>query len=121
MSARRCVLAGRDGHVCTSRPQWHHPVKQQRIRDRFPRGAWRVRGDAIWIPIGKFDKEASEYVELITLARILRDPRNRVWACWAAHQKIEGDHSYLPHDAWEFALEFGLAAQLENDIARQRG
>lgn len=122
-----CVLAGVDGHVCSGRPQWHHPIKKQRVRDAFPRGAWRPRRpDPEWqspewepVPRGYSVRDVSEDFEARSLAAILRDPRNRIWACWDAHQAIEGDVSRLPAPVWEFAREFGLDAQLENDIRRQ--
>jgi hypothetical protein len=119
----RCVLAGVDGHRCNGRPQWHHPVKQQRIRRRFEYGAFFQESDGRWLPCSRTwpasECKAVGY-RVKTLRQILGDERNRVWACWDAHQQIEGDVSNLPASVWEFAREFGLDAQLENDIARQR-
>lgn len=120
MSERRCVFAGRDGHVCTSRPQWHHPIKKQRIRDRFKHGAWLDVRTGRWNAAHRTDPVRRNGFESRTLGAILQDERNRIWACWDAHQAIEGDVRNLPEPVWEFAREFGLDAQLENDVARQR-
>jgi hypothetical protein len=117
------VLAAVGGHRCNGRPQWHHPVKKQRIKGKFKFGAVRdFSGSARrWMPATRYAPVTRNDDTELTLRRILIDPRNRVWACWDAHQVIEGDHRYLAPAAWEFAREFGLDAELENDIARQRG
>jgi hypothetical protein len=121
------VLAGVGGHRCNGRPQWHHPVKQQRIKGKFKHGARIIEGGprgharVLWEPATRHDPVVRSDRFSRTLRDILIDPRNRVWACWDAHQAIEGDHRHLAPAAWEFAREFGLDAGLENDIARQRG
>lgn len=115
----RCVLAG-PGHRCYGRPQWHHPIKQQRIKRAFPYGARRHLTSGAWEPAPRLKPVTRSSPTERSLNRILTDERNRVWACWDAHQAIEGDYSRLPESVWEFAREFGLDAQLENDIARQR-
>lgn len=113
-----CVMSGRPGHRCTGASQWHHPVKQQRIRDRFPYGAWRG-DDGRWHPAPRSDPVTRSTADGRSLNRIIEDPRNRIWACWHAHQVIEGDVKDLPACVWEFAREFGLDAGLEGDIRRQ--
>lgn len=130
MSRERCELAGR-GACGPGRVQWHHPIKQQRIRDRFPRGAWRPGEDHVlrsehedWEPIprGYSVRDVSPGFETVTLTAILRDERNRMMLCsgpLSHHSEVEGDYRNLPERVWEFAREFGLLAMLENDIARQ--
>ncbi len=111
----KCVLA--DGE-CYGRLEWHHVVKQQRLRREFPHGA-ALRpaevGARCWVRPNYGEAPS------LTLADILGDTRNRVWLC-KHHHKLVTNHRVdvpLPDSVWEFAREFGLDAALENDLARR--
>jgi hypothetical protein len=115
----KCVLA--DGE-CAGRLEWHHAIKQQRLKRKFPLGAYFGKGLG-WQPVTRFGLLQDWYVgyPIKPLDEILGDTRNRVWLCSHHHEKVTNGRLKveLPESVWEFAAEFGLTAQLENDLARQ--
>lgn len=118
--APRCAL-GPDS--CGGPLEWHHPILQQRIRDRFRRGAWRPEfSDEVWQPVGKLGIPADVDAEMMTARDICGDTRNRIVLCDDHHDRLHNGRleAELPEQVWKFAREFGLDAQLENDLARKR-
>ena len=114
----KCVLANSE---CRGRLEWHHAVKQQRLKREFKYGAvWKIR-DAKWIPCSHYDPVVySQEGFARSLYDILGDPRNRIWLCSAHHEKLTNARVQvpIPESVWEFCDEFGLRAMLENDLAR---
>jgi hypothetical protein len=112
-----------DSRECAGRLEWHHAVKQQRLRREFPVGAWRLtHGDVTWKRIEpRWPVPPIVPNEVVSLDDILGDPRNRVWLCSHHHELVTNGRLdvALPRSVWEFAREFGLDAQLENDLARR--
>lgn len=109
----RCAFAGPD---CEGRLEWHHCLTKNRLKRMFPYGGSREPGDRQWYPISRLGPGT----QTIPLTEILGDARNRVWLCSHHHELVTNGRLKveLPESVWEFAREFGLAAQLENDIAR---
>lgn len=106
-----CQFADGD---CAGRLEWHHAIKQQRLRREFRYGAWRVDGDRWWVPASRgADPD-------LFLDQILGDPRNRVFLCTHHHELVTNGRLTveLPDSVWEFAREFGLTGMLENDLRR---
>ncbi len=119
--ASGATIRGESIGPCAGPLQVHHWIKQQRIKRAFPRGAFRHSG-AGWQPVPRGIEDFRELGtpgQLLPVDGILADPRNLIVLCWDHHQRLEGDYSALPPAVWEFAREFGLDAQLENDIARR--
>lgn len=116
-----CVFRNGEHGKCEGRLQWHHAIKQQRLKRGFPWGAWRGLAQT-WQPIGRYDlTPRGGDIEMIPLADILGDARNRVWVCSHHHELVTNGrlHVELPQSVWEFADEYGLRAMLENDLARR--
>lgn len=120
-----CVFRGTGNGPCTVRssPQNHHVVRQQRIRRRFPYGAYREPDGSPWRRVDRhgLDPDLDVGVEQLSLARILADPRNLMRVCKGHHDRVTGAALYaaVPESVWEFAREFGFVAELENDLARR--
>ena len=53
MLASRCVFAGGEHGPCEGRLEWHHAIKQQRLKRQFPFGGSREPGDKQWYREGK--------------------------------------------------------------------
>ena len=118
----RCQL---ESPECRGRLEWHHAIKQQRIRREFKWGAWArpqytLPGPGAWVPAHRSEPVTRSHATALTLDDILGDTRNRVWLCSFHHEKVTNGRLKveLPESVWEFAREHGLEAQLENDIAR---
>lgn len=108
---------------CDGRLEWHHAIKQQRIKREFKYGALH-NGDLAtpeWVPASRHDPVSATDAYGLTLDHILGDPRNRVWLCSHHHELVTNGRLdvELPESVWVFARKFGLAAQLENDLARR--
>jgi hypothetical protein len=105
---------------CGGRLEWHHVIKQQRLKREFRFGAWRIPSDETWRPYDRRDNQVPFKLRK-TLDQILGDERNRVWLCSAHHERVTNGRleAPLPDSVYEFAAEFGLTAQLENDLARR--
>lgn len=112
-----CQFANED---CAGRLEWHHVVKQQRLKREFRYGAWRHPGEATYRPIGRHGVRSIHETEHLSLTQILGDPRNRVWVCSFHHERISNGRVKveLPDSVWEFARAFGLEGMLENDLRR---
>src|SRR6266498_2440841 len=109
-----------DRYGCSARLEWHHAIKQQRLKREFKYGArWRDEGMAShWAPARRYDPVTRSGPFQRTLDDILGDTRNRVWLCSHHHELVTNNRveAPLPESVWEFAREFGLDAQLENDL-----
>ncbi len=110
----KCALADKD---CRGRLEWHHAVKQQRLRREFKYGAYRSSPDFAWSPLTRHGPPNGGWdywpdYALRTLDDILGDPRNRVWLCSHHHELTTNGRVQpeLPDSVWEFA---------RNDIARR--
>lgn len=117
-SGSKCALADKG---CRGRLEWHHAIKQQRLRREFKHGAYSWLGK--WRPLPRPALQSNVYPHLarLSLDDILGDPRNRIWLCSHHHElttngRLEVE---LPEPVWEFAREFGLVGALENDLARR--
>jgi hypothetical protein len=98
--------------------EWHHAVKQQRIKRAFPHGAiWGLS----WHPATRYSPVTHGSPVTRTLDDILGDTRNRVWLCSRHHELVTNGRLEieLPESVWEFAADFGFTAGLENDEARR--
>lgn len=120
-----CEFANEPGHVCAGRIEWHHVIKKQRIKDRFPRGAYRgFDAGTPWQPLTRTGSYFPPgHIEYLPLAEILADPRNRMWLCKeGAHEPVTNARSRfpIPMRVWDFANDFGMTGALENDLAKQR-
>jgi hypothetical protein len=113
-----CQLQGPE---CRGRLEWHHAVKQQRLKREFKHGAFRYDISKPWLPAKRFAPASTSDQWNRTLDDILGDTRNRVWLCSHHHELVTNGRLEppLPDEVWEFADEFGLTAQLENDLARR--
>lgn len=128
-SQPRCALFQRHHGPCRGEIQWHHVVKQQRITHKFANGAYLIRDSHIWQPIPRYGVDyvrahGWDVAATITLDLILADGRNRMWLCTEGHHEPVTNgriHPKVPDSVWEFAREYGMVADLENDLARQRG
>lgn len=122
----KCQFAGGGHGPCEPPLQWHHAIKQQRLKRAFPRGAWRSLPDmSVWRPVPRGGLVAVMDGGIpcgtcLGLDDILGDTRNRIWLCSRHHELVTNGRLkvQLPESVWLFAAEFGLTAQLENDIAR---
>lgn len=112
---------------CHGRLEFHHAVRQQRIKREFPHGAWRARSGAFkrqqaWHPIPRSTLLSDIAIdpEFAALSDILGDTRNRIWLCQAHHERLHNKRFELelPESVLEFAAEFGFTAALENDARR---
>jgi hypothetical protein len=109
---------------CRGRLEWHHAIKQQRLKRKFAWGAFWLPTELRWVP-GSRTWPASECkrigYEVRELADILGDERNRVWLCSHHHELVTNSRLEppLPESVWVFAREFGLTGMLENDLARR--
>src|SRR4051812_17634686 len=117
----RCYFADGQGlqiryKGCHGPLQWHHVIKQQRIRKEFPYGATlrygALRGDSEkWRPAVRHE-DAERRVD-----DILGDPRNRIWLCDRHHQFVTNARIYIPRSAMaeveEFAKDYGLEGWLD--------
>jgi hypothetical protein len=107
---------------CHGRLEWHHAIKQQRLKRTFPHGArWAQQGLASrWVPADRYGPVSRYGIGARTLDDILGDTRNRVFLCTRHHELVTNGRLKveLPPSVWRFAEEFGLTAQLENDIRR---
>jgi hypothetical protein len=116
----KCVL-GADGG-CEGRLEWHHAIKQQRLKRQFPFGALACYS-AITDATGQRWMCADRYEEGcdLSLDDILGDTRNRIWLCSHHHELVTNGRveAPLPDSVWIFAKEFGLEGMLDNDIARR--
>lgn len=116
MRVRGCALAGLE---CQPPIEWHHVITKNRLKRQFPLGAWRERyTDGTWRPITR--SMNTDFLDTKTLNLILGDKRNRVWLCTYHHELLTNARLWLkpPQSVWEFAADFGLTGQLENDVAR---
>jgi hypothetical protein len=121
-----CALANPlEAHYgCSGRLEWHHAIKQQRLKREFKHGAviWLDPGSSQrWVPAFRTNAVREDTAFRRTLDSILGDTRNRVWLCSHHHELVTNGRLEppLPDEVWEFADEFGLTAQLENDLARR--
>lgn len=115
----KCALADKG---CAGRLEWHHAIKQQRLKREFKYGAWRhFSGRQAWFAASRYDPVTRRTIESRTLDDIVGDPRNRVWLCSHHHELVTNGRLKLelPESVWEFAREFGLVGMLENDLARR--
>lgn len=113
-----CALASKD---CAGRLEWHHVIKQQRLRREFKYGAFEIptwqltaASEQVWSPAHRYaDPDLS-------LDSILGDTRNRIFLCSHHHELVTNGRVKveLPDSVWEFAREFGLEGMLENDLRR---
>lgn len=117
-----CVFVGAPAVPACSETglQWHHPIKQQRLKHLFPRGAIFDVDLLRWKPIDK-GTTVSGRSQVRTLAELLGDARNRVWICERHHELVTKGRIYVtfPSSVWAFARELGLDGMLENDLARE--
>lgn len=124
MSESLCVFGSLGD--CAGRLQWHHVVPQQRLKRRFPHGAYRAKlaGEFTqWLPIPRTGLPrdiAPVEMEQTSLRLILRDQRNRANVCAFHHGQVEARRIYVdPSDpVREFAREYGLEAELDQDAVR---
>jgi hypothetical protein len=116
-----CVFAGKD---CAGRLEWHHAIKQQRLRREFKYGARRDsiyhRPNGLWVPAHRVAPVTQTLYGQRTLDDILGDTRNRIFLCSHHHELVTNGRLKveIPESVYEFAREFGLEAQLENDLRR---
>jgi hypothetical protein len=105
---------------CGGRLEWHHAIKQQRLRREFRYGGVWAQG-RFWPGSRYAPVTESRYGLLVTLDDILGDERNRVFLCSHHHELVTNGRLEppLPDEVWVFAREFGLTGMLENDLARR--
>lgn len=113
----KCVFAGSEHGPCSGRIQWHHVYPKSRLKKQFKYGAFRfsAAGNRFY-PASRHTADPE-----LTLDDILGDPRNRMWLCAEGHHEPVTNHRLhpsVPDSVWEFCADFGLTAELENDIAR---
>lgn len=120
----QCAFAG-GADDCSGRLEWHHVIKQQRLKAKFRHGArWDWRRQC-WMPADRHDPitdaQAAADTHVITLELVLGDRRNRVWMCVRHHELVTKGmlKSPVPSSVFELAREFGIDGMLENDLARQ--
>jgi hypothetical protein len=120
----RCAFADEDGHECKGVLEWHHVIKQQRLKSKFRYGAyWSQQDGGGWEPSDRFTPIDFDEEECVTLDSIIADTRNRMWLCSeGAHEPVTNARLrvVVPESVWEFAREYGLVAMVENDLARQK-
>lgn len=116
-----CVFANGEHGPCEPPLEWHHAVKQQRLKREFRYGALWAHGARVWVPAGRYDR-VEERCDCYgkTLDQLLGDPRNRVWLCKRHHELVTNHRLkvVLPESVWVFAREYGLEGMLENDLRR---
>lgn len=122
-----CAFKDEPGHECLGMIEWHHVIKQQRLRNHFKYGAYWNPEVGHWRPRLRTDTDGYlktlGFDRLILLDDIIGDERNRMWLCSeAAHEPVTNAriHVVVPEPVWQFADEYGLRGMLENDLARQR-
>ena len=97
----------------------HHYLKQQFIRNKFPRGG--VERGELLMPLGKLD-DPEHYGHLYySLQELLDDPRNISYVTRDDHDRhhnaINPAKIDVPAQAWEFARWCGLDWRLEREEA----
>src|SRR6185295_11989270 len=117
----RCALAGPD-HVCVGVIEWHHVFPKARLKKQFKYGAYRPLDGGSWVPLDRYATNTNVWLEVRSLDEIIADPRNRMWLCSeGAHEPVTNARIYpaIPQSVWDFCRDYGLTAQLENDLARR--
>lgn len=104
--------------------EWHHVYPKARLKARFKYGAWYHVLHERWYAASRYDpvKPADRGRWGRTLDDILGDPRNRMWLCPEGHHEPVTNgalHLPIPASVWGFADDYGLRAELENDLARR--
>lgn len=116
----KCAMASED---CQGRLERHHAFPKSRLKREFPRGAYRpMWSDEAWTAVDRYGIwRIPINTEMMSLGRILADPRNLIFLCQAHHERVTNHREYtdIPDSVYEFVDEFGLRQQLENDLARR--
>ena len=115
-----CALRHRHADLCEGRVEWHHVVKQQRLRREFRYGARYDVERAVYVPATRYSAVVHSTTGRRTLDSILGDRRNLLWLCHHHHELVTAGRITLevPDSVWRFASEYGLTGMLENDLAK---
>jgi hypothetical protein len=116
----KCAMASEGG--CQGRLERHHVFPKERLKRQFKYGAFRYDIGKPWLPAKRFAPALTSDQWNRSLDDILTDPRNLIWLCSEGHhERVTNHRKYtdIPDSVWEFCKDYGLTAELENDLARR--